>query len=131
MNLIVDENVDKLVVDVLRQDGHNVLYVAEFAPSIDDETVLEQANQNGALLITEDKDFGEIVFRQGRIHTGVVLIRLDGLSKQAKARIISTIFANQGTRLLNASVLSRLGELGFVRRKNQTKSRCFRGFWHR
>jgi hypothetical protein len=46
MNLIVDENVDKLVVDALRQDGHNVLYVAEFAPSIDDETVLEQANQN-------------------------------------------------------------------------------------
>ena len=47
MNLIVDENVDKLVVDTLRQDGHNVLCVAEFAPSIDDETVLEQANRNG------------------------------------------------------------------------------------
>ena len=31
MNLIVDENVDKLVVDALRRDGHNVLYVAEFA----------------------------------------------------------------------------------------------------
>ena len=107
MNLIVDENVDKLVVDALRQDGHNVLYVAEFAPSINDETVLEQANQNGALLITEDKDFGEIVFRQRRIHTGVVLIRLDGLSKQAKARIVSTIFANQGHELLNAfSVIS-------------------------
>ena len=107
MNLIVDENVDKLIVDSLRQDGHNVLYVAEFAPSIDDETVLAQANQNGALLITEDKDFGEIIFRQGRIHTGVVLIRLDGLSKQAKARIVSTIFVNQGTQLLNAfSVIS-------------------------
>ena len=55
MNLIVDENVDKLVVDALRQDGHNVLYVAEFAPSIDDEKVLEQANQNGALLIQKQK----------------------------------------------------------------------------
>ena len=107
MNLIVDENVDKLVVNALRQDGHNVLYVAEFAPSIDDETVLEQANQNGALLITEDKDFGELVYRQGSIHTGVVLIRLDGLSKQAKARIVSTIFASQGPQLLNAfSVIS-------------------------
>ena len=99
MNLIVDENVDKLIVDALRQDGHNVLYVAEFAPSIDDETVLAQANQNGALLITEDKDFGELVFRQRLIHTGVVLIRLDGLSKQAKARIVLTVFANQSSEL--------------------------------
>ncbi|MDE0554403.1 MAG: hypothetical protein OXI24_09335, partial [Candidatus Poribacteria bacterium] len=55
----------------------------------------------------DDKDFGEIVFRQGRIHAGVVLIRLDGLSKHAKARSISTIFANQGTQLLEAfSVIS-------------------------
>ena len=86
MNLIVDENVDKLVVESLRQDGHHVLYVAEFAPSIDDETVLEQANQNGALLITEDKDFDEIVFRQGRIHTGVVLIRFDGFVKTGESK---------------------------------------------
>lgn len=107
MNLIADENVDKFIVKTLRQDGHNVLYVAEFAPSIDDETVLEQANQNGALLITEDKDFGELIFRQGRIHTGVVLIRLDGLSKQAKAKSISNVFASQGTQLLGAfSVIS-------------------------
>ena len=34
MNLIVDENVDKFVVDALRQDGHNVLYVAEFAKTV-------------------------------------------------------------------------------------------------
>lgn len=33
MNLIADENVDKLIVDTLRQDGHDVLYVAEFAPN--------------------------------------------------------------------------------------------------
>lgn len=55
MNLIADENVDKLIVEALRQDGHNVLYVAEFAPSIDDETVMAQAIQNEVLQITEDK----------------------------------------------------------------------------
>ena len=58
-------------------------------------------------MITEDKDFGELVFRQGLIHTGVVLIRLDGLSKQAKAKNISNVFANQGPQLLGAfSVIS-------------------------
>ena len=107
MNLLADEGIDKLIVDRLRQDGHSVLYIAELDPSIDDDTVLRRANQNGALLITVDKDFGELVFRLGRIHAGVVLIRLAGLSPQAKAGIISTIFADRGNELLNAfSVIS-------------------------
>ena len=107
MNLVVDESVDRRIVDALRQDGHNVLYISEFAPSIVDQEVLDLANRNGALLVTEDKDFGELVFRNGQIHTGVVLIRLGGLSAQAKVRNILNIFANQGTKLLNAfSVIS-------------------------
>ncbi|MCZ6678519.1 MAG: DUF5615 family PIN-like protein [Candidatus Poribacteria bacterium] len=106
MNLLADESVDKPIVDGLRQDGHNV-YIAELDPSIDDDTVLRRANEAGALLITLDKDFGELVFRQGRVHAGVVLIRLAGLSPQAKARIVSTVFANRGGELLNAfSVIS-------------------------
>lgn len=107
MNLLADESVDKSIVEELRENGHNVLYIAEFAPSIDDETVLHQANQNRALLITEDKDFGELVFRQGLVHMGVVLIRLAGLSPQAKSTYVSRVFANYENELLEAfSVIS-------------------------
>lgn len=107
MNLLADESIDKLIVDRLRQDGHRVLYIAEFAPSIDDDAVLQQANQNDTLLITADKDFGELVFRQGRIHVGIVLVRLAGLPSYAKARTISAVFADHGDELLNAfSVIS-------------------------
>ncbi len=107
MNLLADESVNKLIVDELRNEGYNVLYIAEFAPSVDDETVLYEANQNHALLLTEDKDFGELVYRQGRVHMGVVLIRLAGLSQQAKAKSISTVFENHGNELLQAfSVIS-------------------------
>lgn len=107
MNLLADESVDKSIVTELQQNGHNVLYIAEFAPSIDDETVLHQANQNRALLLTEDKDFGELVFRQGLVHMGVVLIRLSGLSPQAKLTSVSAVFANYENELLEAfSVIS-------------------------
>ena len=107
MNLVADESVGKSIVDKLRHNGYNVLYIAEFAPSIDDETVLYQANQNRALLLTEDKDFGELVFRQGQIHMGVVLIRLAGLSPDAKAKSILTVLANHGNEMLKAfSVIS-------------------------
>ena len=88
MNLLADESVDRQIVERLRLDGHEVLYVAEVAPSISDDVVLEQANMSKAVLVTADKDFGELVYRQGRIHAGVVLIRLAGVSLEAKARIV-------------------------------------------
>jgi Domain of unknown function (DUF5615) len=45
-----------------------VVYVAELSPVQDDDTVLNQANESAAILITADKNFGELVFRQKRIH---------------------------------------------------------------
>ena len=63
MNLLADESVDGAIVDRLRADNHAVPYVAEMAPGIDDDTVLQRAMRNGALLLTGDRDFGELVFR--------------------------------------------------------------------
>ena len=107
MNLLADENVDKAIVDRLRSDGHTVLYIAETDPGIDDDAVLFRTRQIGALLITADKDFGELVFRLGRNPAGVVLIRLAGLSADAKARNVSNALADHSDQLISAfSVIS-------------------------
>ena len=58
MRLLVDEGVDSPIVARLKDDGHQVTYVAEMAPGIPDEEVLDLANQQQAVLITTDKDFG-------------------------------------------------------------------------
>jgi len=89
MKFVADESVDQPIVVRLREDGHDVIAVAELTPSVTDDDVFVQANQYGALLLTSDKDFGEIVFRQKRVTTGVVLIRLAGLSPDTKAGIVS------------------------------------------
>jgi len=92
MKFLADENVDKPIVERLRDDGHTVLYVLEMEPSISDDEVIRRANQESALLLTEDKDFGELVFRNRRIIYGVVLIRMAGLSPQRKAKgVVITI----------------------------------------
>ncbi len=65
--------------------------MAELDPGISDEKILKRANQNNALLLTTDKDFGELIFCQNRIFTGVLFIRLTGLSLAGKARIVSSI----------------------------------------
>lgn len=88
MMLLADENVDKPIVELLRVNGFEVDYVAEMDPGIPDEVVLENANSKNALLLTADKDFGEMVFRQKLLNSGVCLMRLSGLSAEAKANIV-------------------------------------------
>src|SRR4051794_10756776 len=99
MNLLVDESVDRLIVDRLRADGHDLVYVAELAAGISDDEVLRQANDRQAVLITADKDFGELVFRQGRIHAGVVLVRLGGLPNATKATVVSEVLRDRATEI--------------------------------
>jgi predicted nuclease of predicted toxin-antitoxin system len=89
MNLVADESVDRSIVIRLRQEGHDVHYVAESAPSTTDDVLLEHANSRKCILMTADKDFGELVFRLGRVSQGVILLRLAGLSASLKAQVVS------------------------------------------
>lgn len=116
MNLVADESVDQPIVDRLRQDGHTVLSIADLDPGIADNAVLRLADQNSALLLTADKDFGELVFRMGNIHTGVALTRLAGLSPETKARIVSAAFADHGNDLPSAFSVVSPGRIRIRRR---------------
>ncbi|MGH7407012.1 MAG: DUF5615 family PIN-like protein, partial [Candidatus Methylomirabilales bacterium] len=53
-------------------------------------------------MLTADKDFGELVFRQGRAHPGVVLLRLAGLSNVTKAEIVAEVCHERASELLQA-----------------------------
>ncbi len=107
MNLVADESLDRVVVERLRQQGHEVFYIAELSSGITDDEVLQKANDRKALLVTADKDFGELVYRRGRIHAGVILLRLTGLSNEAKADIAAEVFRHRATELTGAfSVIS-------------------------
>jgi predicted nuclease of predicted toxin-antitoxin system len=108
MNFLADEGVDRQIVERLRQSGHEVLYIAEMEPSISDEEVLKRAHEKQALLITADKDFGEIVFHQKLLTVGgVILLRLLGLSPERKAEITSKAIENRSRELPSAfSVIS-------------------------
>ena len=102
MRLLCDEGVERQVVEALRAHGHEVTYVAEMSPGVSDDDVLRLAVEEGALLVTSDKDFGELVFRQGRAHAGVVLLRLHGIDPLEKGTVTSSVVAEHGERLVNA-----------------------------
>jgi len=56
MKFLADESLDALIVERIRQDGYPVIYIAEIAPSISDDEVLDRANQESRILITADKN---------------------------------------------------------------------------
>jgi predicted nuclease of predicted toxin-antitoxin system len=63
---LVDECVDAGLVSHLRAAGHDVVYMAEVAPAASDAKVMTLAQAETRVLLTEDKDFGDLIFRRGR-----------------------------------------------------------------
>jgi predicted nuclease of predicted toxin-antitoxin system len=76
MRLFADENIPKAIVDWLRASGHDVLYAWEEQPGERDPVWLAEAEAQQRLILTSDKDFGELVFRNRMNSHGVVLLRL-------------------------------------------------------
>jgi len=110
LRLLCDADVDRPLVERLREDGHDVFYIAEIKPDSTDEEVLELAKVYEAVLITRDKGFGELVFRQGLASRGVLLIRLAGVPMSERKRLLSLAVKQHAPEFEGAfSVLTKGG----------------------
>ena len=99
MKLIVDVGVGIAVERFLRESGHDVLAVRDVDPALADGEILRLALRESRLLITMDKDFGELVYGRGLHHTGVLLLRLDDATGAEKAAVVRGIFEQRGDAL--------------------------------
>jgi predicted nuclease of predicted toxin-antitoxin system len=82
---LADECVAAPLVGFLRTGGHDVLYIAESVAGLSDSDVIAVALHEKRLLLTEDKDFGDLVFRREREVPGVVLMRVGPENPALKA----------------------------------------------
>ena len=105
MKFLVDECTGMSVVTCLRDEGHDVTAVAEVMPQADDEEILARAVSEGRIVVTNDKDFGELVYRSGWEHRGVVLLRLRDERAENKARMMKVALVQVGERLRNRYVV--------------------------
>lgn len=107
MNVLADESVEAPIISRLRQDGHTIIAVAAEAPGITDLAVLEWAVAGALLLLTADRDFGDIILRDARAapRAGVVLYRLRHLTLSEKAERISSVFATADAEFADAFVV--------------------------
>ena len=96
MRLCANENIPEDCVLRLRAEGHDVLWVREGAPGSPDSDVLDRSRAEGRLLITFDKDFGELVFRHGAAASvGIVLFRIP---QPSAAVVAERVCATLGSR---------------------------------
>ena len=102
MKFVADESVDYQIITRLREDGHEVIYIAETQSGASDNAVLTKANLQQAVLLTSDKDFGDLVFRQHLISSGIVLLRIAGLSQERNAAIVAEAIRKHGAAMPGA-----------------------------
>lgn len=94
MKFLVDECVGSSVAKWLQENGYDVVSIADESPGIIDDEVLYRAISENRILITSDKDFGELVFKKQRQHCGIVLMRLSNEHPLRKIEIIKQVLTN-------------------------------------
>lgn len=78
MRILADANLEAAIVAVLRGAGHDVYWAAiDAAPATSDEELADVAEADSRVIITHDRDFGELVFRLKKNIPGVLLLRLE------------------------------------------------------
>ncbi len=91
LKFLVDECTGKRLAILLENAGYDVVFVCDWKPSASDDDVLEKAEKEGRILITDDKDFGELVFRLRRPSRGVILLRTSTTDPTRRFQLLEKI----------------------------------------
>ncbi|MGD9892141.1 MAG: DUF5615 family PIN-like protein [Dehalococcoidia bacterium] len=113
LRFLADESCSPAVIRALRADGHNVHALSEVTRRTVDELVIAQAAADGRILLTEDKDFGWLVFVKRENSAGVVLMRFPQNLRRGMAETVRQVVRHHGDLLQGAFVIIRPGVVRF------------------
>ena len=111
MLFLADESCDFAVDRALRIAGHDVLAVSEISLRADDSQILNLASQQERILITEDKDFGQLVFAHGKNTCGVIFLQYPASARLKIAKEVVTLVKQRGEKLLGRFVVIQPGRI--------------------
>ena len=111
LRFLADESCDFAVVRALRADGYDVLAVSEVTHRSDDRELIDQSSREKRILLTEDKDFGWLVYVSHTDSSGVILIRFPGNARRTLVQTVRQVVQEQDKRLLKAFVVVQLGHV--------------------
>jgi predicted nuclease of predicted toxin-antitoxin system len=117
MRFLVDECTGPMVARWLTTQGHDVFSVFHESRGLDDVEVIRKAYAENRILITNDKDFGEKVYRERHPHRGIVLLRLDNERPACKVNAVQRLLQGFADRLADQFVVVTETRVRFARRQ--------------
>ena len=101
IKFLADVNVGKLLVDYLSKQGYDIKWVPDYNCEMPDEDLLQLANEEKRIFITNDKDFGDLIFLQKKLSVGTILFRVKGQKTEEKIKLMKKILMGYRDKLLN------------------------------
>jgi predicted nuclease of predicted toxin-antitoxin system len=101
LTFVADESIDKDIVERLRSQ-FDVTFINGDLKGLDDDVILILSKSQNSILLTADKDFGELVFRLNKEHTGIVLCRLHGIPPKQKASLVAFVIDKYKLELIDS-----------------------------
>ena len=115
MRFLVDECAGPAVTRWLEEQGHDVFSIYEHSAGMSDAMVMQTAFEQDRIPITNDKDFGDLIFRERRAHKGVVLMRLDDERSSQKIEVLRRLLTHHGDDLTGRFAVVTETKLRFAR----------------
>ena len=99
LKFLVDVGVGKKVEEFLYNLNYDTRAIREINPRMTDDKIIDIAAKENRMIITMDKDFGELVYNSGLTHSGVLLLRTENCSSEEKVKILSEILTNYSDKI--------------------------------
>ena len=100
MRFLADQNLERRVARFLIDEGHDVtIGVINYAGRLPDTALLDLAQREGRILITNDRDFGELIWRRQIPHSGVIFFRMPAATAEEKIERLRVVLDEYGDQL--------------------------------
>jgi predicted nuclease of predicted toxin-antitoxin system len=116
MRFLVDECTGPGVAAWLRDHDHDVFSVFDQASGMDDDGLITKALDENRILITNDKGFGDKIYRDGRLHKGVILLRLEDERPASKIRVLSRLLEKYSSRIPDSFLVVTERQVRFAKK---------------
>ena len=111
LKFLIDVGVGTGIEKYLREEGYDTKTVRDIDPCMEDEKIIRTATSENRLVVTMDKDFGEMVYHFSMKHCGVLLLRLEDANGTEKLQVIRHIMEKYSSQIKNCFCVFQNGRL--------------------
>jgi predicted nuclease of predicted toxin-antitoxin system len=111
MKFLLDENIDRRIINFLTSLNHSATHIQDIKIGLSDIDILDLSVLKRSVVITFDKDFGELIFKDGKSHKGVILLRLEDQTAENTIKVLKIVLKRKQLEDEFIVVSEKVGEI--------------------